>query len=262
MMFGKVVKMFDKGNVSVSGLRGCGKDMLTANVVVRRKLPYISNVYYGGGNFADGGCYIPLNFEDISCGHNTYRDFISGDPHYYKFPYPDGTDVYLSDVGVYFPSQYCNELNRDYKFIPVYMALSRHLAAGNVHFNVQNLNRAWDKIREQSDQYILCRWCHVLFGKIVIQKIRIYELYDSCLRRVPPFRLPRPLLSPARTDQWRQEKERYEQSFGAVREALLIYINKSTYDTRIFKHILEGGKKDEKGSHSLRANSSRSLPVR
>lgn len=255
-MFKSIVKMFDKGNVCVCGLRGDGKDMLMSNVACRRKLPYISNVDYGGGKFADGGFFIPLNFVDISCGFNTYKDFISGEPHYYKFPYPDGTDVYLSDLGVYFPSQYCNELNRDYKFIPVYMALSRHLAAGNVHFNVQNLNRAWDKIREQSDQYILCRWCHVFFGKIVFQKVRIYELYDSCLRRIPPFRLSRPFLGGVRVDSWRQEKERYEQNYGVVKEKLLIYFNKSSYDTRIFKTILEGGKKIEK-DHSVSSRSNR-----
>lgn len=239
MMLRKVIKLFDKGNVCVTGLRGSGKDMLMSNVCIRRQLPYISNVNYGG-------VFYRLDFRQLDCGGNTYKDFISGDLKYYKFPYPDGTDVYISDVGVYFPSQFCNELNRDYKSIPVYMALSRHLASGNVHLNVQNLNRAWDKLREQSDQYILCRWCYVLFGSIVIQKIRIYEIYDSCVRRVPPFRLSRPLLGGSRVDAWKQEKERYEQNYGKVSEGILIYRNKSTYDTRIFKTLLEGGKNIEK----------------
>ena len=44
--------MFRDGNVCVTGLRGRGKDMLVANVVLRRKaqrkpLPYVSNVDYG-----------------------------------------------------------------------------------------------------------------------------------------------------------------------------------------------------------------------
>lgn len=236
MMFRKIVKMFDKGNVCVTGLRGDGKDMLMSNVVVRRKKDYISNIDYGG-------LYHKLDFKDIDCGHNTYKEFVSGKLQYYKFPYPDGTDVYISDVGVYFPSQYCNELNRDYKYLPVYMALSRHLAAGNVHINVQNLNRAWDKLREQSDQYILCRFCFVFFGKIVLQKVRIYELYDSCVMRVPPFRLSRPLLGGQRIDTWKQERDRYEQNYGVVKECLLLYINKSSYDTRIFKKLLEEGEK-------------------
>lgn len=237
MRFKKIVKMFENGNVCVTGLRGTGKDMLTSNVVVRRPATYVSNVDYGGD-------FRPFQYKDFNCGGNTYHNFINGTVKYYEFPYPDGTDLYLSDVGVYFPSQYCNELNRDYKQMPIYMALSRHLAAGNVHFNVQNLNRAWDKIREQSDQYILCRWCIVWCGW-VLQKVRIYELYDSCLRRVPPFRVSMPLLSAERRAQWKLEKERYEQSYGVVEERLLLYRNKSTYDTRVFKTIMKEGKKDE-----------------
>lgn len=234
MTFRKIVKMFENGNVCVSGLRGTGKDMLTANVVCRRKKPYVSNVDYGGVRHE-------FKPEDFDCGRNTYRDFIDGKVRRYVFPYEDGTDLYVSDVGVYFPSQYCNELNKYYGHFPTYWALSRQLGEANTHINVQNLARAWDKIREQSDQYILCRWCKVFFGKVVLQKVRIYELYESCVRRVPPFRLPRPLLSAARTDQWRAERERYEQTYGVVDECILLYINKSNYDTRVFKRILEEG---------------------
>lgn len=67
----------------------------------------------------------------------------------YEYPYPDGTDIYIADAGIYFPSQFCNELNRDYKYFPTFMALTRHLGEANVHFNVQNLNRVWDKIRSK-----------------------------------------------------------------------------------------------------------------
>lgn len=235
MRLRKIISMFENGNVCVSGLRGTGKDMLTANVVVRRKLPYVSNVDYGGEHID----FDPLKFD---CGKNTFQNFLSKRVRQYIFPYEDGTDLYLSDVGVYFPSQYCNELNKAYGHFPTFWALSRQLGECNTHINVQNLGRAWDKIREQSDQYILCRWCKVFFGKLVIQKVRIYELYDSCLRRVPPFRLPKPpLLAFERRDKWRAEKERYEQSFGCVDEFILLYINKSNYDTRVFKRILENG---------------------
>lgn len=237
MRFKKVIKMFESGSVCVTGMRGSGKDMLTSNVVIRRKLPYISNINYGGD-------HSPLVMSDLDCGKNTYRDFMSGNVHFYEFPYPDFTDIYWTDIGVYAPSQFCNELNKEYAYFPSFLALSRQLGECNVHFNVQNLNRAWDKIREQSDQYILCRQCFVLFrGKFVIQKIRIYELYDSCVKRVPPFRLSKPLLSRERTDRWRMEKERYEQTYGVVKQGWLIYRNKSSYDTRFFRSLLLGGKK-------------------
>lgn len=39
----KLCKLFEKGNVSVCGLKGAGKDMLFANVVMRRKnLTYLT----------------------------------------------------------------------------------------------------------------------------------------------------------------------------------------------------------------------------
>lgn len=40
MSLRKIIKLFDKGNVMVCGLRGDGKDMLMSNVVQRRKKPY------------------------------------------------------------------------------------------------------------------------------------------------------------------------------------------------------------------------------
>jgi hypothetical protein len=48
MRFKKIIRMFEDGNVCVTGLRGRGKDMLMSNVVVRRKKPYVSNVDYKG----------------------------------------------------------------------------------------------------------------------------------------------------------------------------------------------------------------------
>lgn len=226
----KIIRLFEQGNVCVSGLRGTGKDMLMANVVVRRKLPYVSNVSYGGVHY-------PLDFGLLDCGLNTYRDFIEGTIKPYIYPYDDGTDIYISDGGIYLPAQYCNEINKYYGHFATFMALSRHLGDCNVHFNVQNLNRMWDKVREQSDIYINCRWCVVICG-IVIQSVRIYELYDSAVKRVPPFRLPRPLLSPDRQFQWKIQKQNYEVSHGSIQSMLLVYRNKSTYNTRLFQEVL------------------------
>ena len=239
MRLKKVIKLFENGSVCVVGMRGRGKDLLFSNIIPRRKLPYVSNVKYGGAEHHE------FDIKTIDCGNNTYKQFISGELNYYEFPYPDRTDIYISDVGVYFPSQYCNELNRDYKNIPVFMALSRHLGQCNVHINVQNLNRAWDKLREQSDTYILCRKCFVLWGKVVIQFIRIYDKYESCLSRQPPFKLTLPLTA---NKEMRlnadMEKERYECTHGKIKNGILIYWNKGNYDNRIFKKKLLEGKRE------------------
>lgn len=235
----KIIKLFEQGNVCVCGLRGQGKDLLMANVVCRRQLPYISNMDYGGVRYE-------LDFRLLDCGQNTYANFITGDLSYYDFIYPDETDIYITDAGVYLPAHFCNNLNRDFPYFATFMALSRHLGDCNVHFNVQQLNRCWDKVREQSDLYIMCKgvckWFLRLTG-IVIQRVVLYEKYQSAVDRVPPFRLPKPFFSFERRYQWKIEKQHYEVSYGSITPLLLIYRNRSNYNSRIFKEMLLNGKK-------------------
>ena len=239
MFFRNVVKLYENNSVSICGKKGRGKDILTANVIARRKRPYyISNVDYK----VKKSKLIRFNPSLLRIG-NDYRSFIDNKIKEYIYPYPDGTDIYISDCGVYFPAQYCSNLNRDYSDIPTFMALSRQLGDCYVHTNAQALNRVWDKIREQSDMYISCQWCKVFFGKIVVQSIRIYEKYESAVTNQPPCRLTMPLLgnSVSRSN-IRIAREQYTSSYGKIRSCLLIYWNKSKYDTRLFKTILENCK--------------------
>lgn len=237
----KIVKMFNNNSVSICGKKGRGKDMLTANVIARRrKKYYISNVDYK----VRKSKWIKFNPALLRIG-NTYDTFLRNKIKTYIYPYPDGTDIYISDCGVYFPSQYCGELNRDYKDIPTFMALSRQLGDCYVHTNAQNLNRVWDKIREQSDMYISCQWCKV-FGKIVVQKVRVYEKYESAVANVPPCRIKVPLFNNDRRQRAQIEREHYYCTHGKIKTYILIYWNKSKYDTRLFKTILEEGVDDEK----------------
>lgn len=246
LRFCKIIKLFKQGNVSVDGLRGCGKDMLISNVIARRKKPYISNVDYN----CKGSRYIPLEIGLLDI-QNTYDNFISGNVVPYQYPYPEGVDFYLSDGGVYLPSQYERELVKKYPSLPYFMALSRHIGDCNFHFNVQNLNRMWDKFREQSDTYIKCNWCKVFFGKLVVQKITIYDKYQSCIDRVKPYkRIKAPLLSnsSARATTLQTNallKNKYDNEYGFVQSRLLIYRNKSKYDTRLFKSLLSEVKSND-----------------
>lgn len=228
----KIIKLFRSGNVCVFGLRGRGKDLLMSNVVVRRELPYVCNTDYGGS-------HIPLHMKEFDCGENTYDNFLLGKIKPYVYPYDDGVDIYISDAGVYFPAQYCNELNKKYGYFSTFMALSRHLGECNVHFNVQNLNRVWDKIREQSDIYICCNWSKVLFGKYVIQKVTVYEQYDSAVMRVPPYRPPRIRINQDRKLTIQLAKQNYRITHGDIKSRIIFYKNKSVYDTRVFKKMLE-----------------------
>lgn len=238
-----IIKLFEQGNVCVVGERGKGKDMLFANVIARRNLPYVSNCRYDkkGGLAVD---YFPLEFDKIDCGQNTYVNFINGTINYYEYPYPMGADVYITDVGVYLPSQYCNELNKAYKYIPTFMALSRQLGQVNTHINTQSLNRCWDKLREQSRTYITALGCKVIpIGKhqLVLQKVRIHERYESCLSNVPKLNLPWWIYISADKMLASLYKLNYRIQHGDIKEYTLIYWNKSDYDTNIFRTILKGG---------------------
>lgn len=241
MRFRHIIKLFRDGNVCVCGLRGTGKDVLMGNVIARRKKPYVSNLDY-----TNGKNYQVLDFQKLDMGCNTYKDLISGNVKYYEYPYEQGSDVYISDAGVYMPAQYCNELNRDFKHLPIYFALSRQVSHNNIHVNVQHLARVWDKVREQSDIYIRCRKCIVIFGKIVFQKITLYDKYQSCLDRVEPCRITVPMMAKREVKQNAQiYLDKFRNTYGRIRTRLLIYVNKSKHDTYYFEKLFKEGKRNE-----------------
>lgn len=233
MRFKKIIKLFNNGNVCVTGLRGTGKDLIMGNVIARKKETYVSNMNYGYD-------YIPLKLTNLDI-KNTYKEFISGKVKKYIYPYPKNMDIYISDCGVYLPSQYCNLLNRDYEGIISFQALSRQIGKCNVHINAQNLNRVWDKLREQSDRYIRCCWSFYFLG-FVLQKIVIYDKYESCLNRINPCRIKKPLFCDKNR---KQQIELYLDNFynqhGNVKSHLLFYRNRSKHNTYLFGDMLERG---------------------
>ena len=235
MRFKKIIKMFENGNVCVTGMRGKGKDLIIGNVIAHRKKQYVSNLNYRNEYHNE------LDFNKIDC-QNDYKNFINGNINYYEYPYPLGADVYISDCGVYLPSQYCNQLNRDYPNLITYQALSRQISRNNVHINAQNINRVWDKIREQSDTYIRCVSCIYLFG-LVIQRVIIYDKYESCLNRVNPCRIKVPLFNKEAKIHARLYLDNFYNQHGKVQSRLLFYFNRSKHNTYQFGEILKKGKK-------------------
>lgn len=231
----KIIRLYQSGNVSLDGLRGTGKDLLTGNVIARRGRPYISNMNY----IDTSKCvYVPLNLKKLDVP-NDYHDFLNNDLKKMDYDYPKRCDIYISDAGVYLPSQYCNQLNKEYPGLIAFQQLSRQVAECNIHFNTQNLNRVWDKVREQSDIYIKCNWCKVFFGKIVIQKVTLYEKYQSCLDNVKPCRIHVPLF--AKKEVKMQAKlylDNFRNTHGLIKPMFLIYINKSKHNTLLFGDLL------------------------
>lgn len=240
MRFKRIVAMFRNGSVCVVGQRGTGKDMMYANVIARRKRPYISHIDYK----CKDAEWHKLDIQKLDMGGNTYRDLLNNTVKFWKHPYPMGADLYFSDIGIMFPSQYCNELNKEYKSIPLFLALSRQIAGGaSCHLNTQSLGRAWDKFREQSDQYILCLSCHVILGW-VFQKIIIYERADSCQARIRPCRVHAPIFGRGKTDV-KIHLDNFYNQHGKVEGHFLIYRNRSKYNTNFFKEVFENGIKTD-----------------
>lgn len=261
MFFKEIIKMFRMRNVCVCGLRGDGKDMLFGNVIARRKEPYISQFSYT----KDPNLHQVLDFGKLDCGKNSWKDMITGYIKYYKFPYIEGSDIYISDAGVYMPSQYCNELNKYMPYLPTYFALSRQVSHNNIHVNVQHLGRVWDKIREQSDIYIRCRFCTTFIGKkpiksdnkvvkiltyipshIIIQKVTLYDKYQSAADRVEPCKIRVPMMAKREVKQnAAMYVDKFRNTYGSISNHWLIYWNKSTYDTHYFKKLFLGGIRNE-----------------
>lgn len=230
-----IIKLYERGNVSVSGNCGSGKDLLQGNIITRRNMPYVSNVDYGGDFYS-------LDFSKLDCG-SSYEDFINGTVKEYTYPYPLGADIYISDCGIYLPAQYCNELNKKYSRLPTFFAIRRHVGRCNVHTNSQHLGRVWDKLREQSDTYIVCRSAMVILG-IVFQTITIYDRFDSAEKRIRPCRVTSRLMD-SRDGRKAAEiaRDNFENTHGVVKNKLLIYRNRSKYDTHHFYKLLKGNEK-------------------
>lgn len=230
-----IIELYENHSVALTGMKGSGKDMLCANVVVRRKLPYVCNVDYTSDDN-----YIPLCFEDILI-NTDFKKLINGDIEPYYIPYPEKTDIYISDAGIYLPSQHCNELNKLYPHLATFMAIQRHLNDGKTHYNCQNLNRVYDKVREMCDVYIYSVSCTVLFGKLVIQRVIVYDRAESCQHRIKPCHISHRGIVRSREAETQRDiyLDNFENTHGLVRSRLLIYFNKSNYDTRFFKNLFE-----------------------
>lgn len=224
-----LVKLFTTDNVLVFGPKGSGKDMLFSYVCRKRGLRYHSNVDYGGRYIA----FKPSS--DFSVGGNTCHNFITECINPYDYPYDDNEDYYISDCGVYFPSQEYTTLNKYYPSVPVFAALSRHLGDCRVHINVQAPNRVWDKLREQCTLYIGMTSTRVFFKRWCRQVGYIYTDYDTACKRVE---------LDIRKGLGRKRREHYEDMvarFGKIRK-FKIWHRVYKYDDRRFKSILKSKK--------------------
>lgn len=219
--------IFNDHNVIVFGAKGKGKDLLFQKVIAMNKSkPYLSNIDYGFR-------YNCVKVADLSVAPNTYENFINNNIESIdKQIMKEGVNVYLSDCGIYLPSQYDSLLSKRFPSFPIYYALSRQLYNQNIHLNTQALNRVWVKLREQADYYIQCLGVKKsLFGLKI--KVRYYSKYESALSNQLPMK--KSLLNRFNN----ALHEQYVATYGDIIDRR-IYISKKSihYNTRIFEKFL------------------------
>lgn len=225
------VSLFSKGNVMVSGLRGRGKDLAFCYVINKRKRNYISNVQYSNPKCR----YKRFDFDTKvwELAGNDFKSLVDGDIKSYVYPYPDGIDYYISDAGVYFPAQYQSELVKRYKGAPMFQALSRHLGDCNIHTNTQSQNRLWDKLREQSDIYLVMR--RALFipkTKFFLLTAYLYSSEEAAEKQIIPPRF-------GFGKEAKSAKYNFEITHGKIKRITFFARLPYSYDSRRFKKILE-----------------------
>ena len=223
-----IVDRFKAGNVIVFGQKGKGKDLIFQKVIRLRRKKYFSNMNYGYN-------YNHINLVELELGNNTYENFIAGNVEKIeKNEQLEGADIYISDAGIYLPAQYHYLLDKKYKSLPVFYALSRHLYNNNVHVNVQALNRVWDKLREQADSYFKAL-CTFKFCGLLFTKVRYYETYQTASENRAPMR--RRLLNKYS----KGLADEYQAYNGLVFDMWIVQLVSSVkYDSRYFHKVVFG----------------------
>lgn len=223
----EIVREFQRCNVIVAGKKGSGKDLLFSEVIRKRRKPYYSNIPYGGK------CEI-ITCKDVSVSPNTYREFIENKSVIVPRRFAEKRDVYISDGGIFLPSYMDASLYKQFPSFPIYYALSRHLAAHNVHVNVQNFGRVWKALREQADSYILVKKTLKL-PFFLFTKAILYDKYQSAEAGLDPVKV-RMFNKHSKAD-----TDIYHAQNGYIKSGWLI-IRKSAikYDTRAFEKVIYG----------------------
>lgn len=222
---------FKHCNVLVAGKKGSGKDLLFQWVINKRNDYYYANIGYGGNHKI-------VKLKQVSCEPNDYdhivNDKIEKQNHFFK----EKKDIYISDIGIYLPSYMDSKLYAKFPSMPIYYALSRHLANNNVHCNTQNIERGWKALREQADFYIQVKRTYKIFGFLFITKYYSYDRYESARQNLMPLKAR--LLNKYS----KAEVDIYKATNGEIRKGYLLQIKpKLKYDTRAMEKILLKGKR-------------------
>lgn len=225
----RIKKAFIEGNVMVSGRKGFGKDVLFSTMINSRKEPYFANINYGGN-------YTHITFKELLLGDNTYNNFIYGNVKpCEKNTHLETHDIYISDGGIYLPSQADSVLHKAYPSLPITYALSRHLFNNGLHVNTQRLDRVWKALREQADYFVLMRKRCLKLPFLIVLFTTEYTKYDSALQELAPMK------NTLFNKYSKAEQNLYKAKHGFIKDGLIIVTKRSLhYDTRAFHKVIYG----------------------
>jgi hypothetical protein len=246
---GKValVNCFTDANCIVFGLKGAGKDLLYNKVINSRNVNCYANIPYNKEL-----CTVK-DIQDFSVSPNTFENILNNDIKIVPKINKECCDMYISDGGIFMPSQYSNQLIKNYPSLPIYYALSRHLTNSNIHINSQYLGRVWDKLREQAGYFIRAVKTTRLAIKVkdgkdkdskklvgfLITDFIVYDNYASAMAQLQPFDNKR-LFSGA---EGAATKAEFVAKHGNIKSYKVIQrISSVYYDSRYFHYLIYGYK--------------------
>ncbi len=108
-----------------------------------------------------------------------------------------------------------------------------------VHCNTQVQNRLWDKIREQSDTYVVMKHCKCFSRRFRLFHVSAYRysLEESAEKQIVP-----PKFSFGKKG--REQKLQFEIAHGKIDKMSFFCRLPYVYDSRRFKRILENNLND------------------
>lgn len=231
----RIKRAFIDGNVIVSGRKRYGKDVLFNAVIHWRRDTYLSNINYGGK-------YIHVDLKELELTPNTYDQFINGDVvQIEKKHHFEDHDIYISDGGVYLPSQADSKLHKTYPSLPIAYALTGHLWNNGIHINTQRLERVWKPLREQADYFVRIRKRALKLPFVLVIFTTEYEKYESAKMELSP------LGSRIFNKYSKAEMDKYKAEHGFIKNGFIIVRKRYLkYDSRAFHEVIYGVKAPRK----------------
>ena len=218
-----IVDIFNNHKTETFGFQGTGKDLLASHVIRLIGRPHYGNIRYDDNTML-------FDLKDLNAGGNTFIDLINGTLNKFPRKFAEGCHKYISDCGIYLPSQYHKELEELYPGMPVEFALHRQLYDAQIHINSQDIDRPWTKLTEQVDAFINTLSVRRA-GEYLYVRYVYYNKYDSARRRLLP--LPHTKGSGGERD-----AAQFYATYGDISEhEIRVHIRDIEYDTRYFKNV-------------------------